>query len=183
MLLSFCAIDFETANRFRASPCAVGLAKVLDGRVVDTRRYLMRPPEGYDEFEPFNVHIHGITAAMVHDQPCFAQRLPEILNFADRLPFVAHNAGFDMGVLRDACSASDVAWPEAEYACTLGLARVTWDLLSIATESRSWGRRAWPFRPSACCMSALEDAVLRTTPIPAQIVDNRPRQSELAGLR
>ena len=132
MSLSFCAIDFETANRFRASPCAVGLVRVVDGEVAGTRRYLMRPPEGYDDFEPFNIHIHGITPAMVQNQPRFAERLPQILAFADGLPFVAHNAGFDMGVIRDACNVSDLAWPEMTYACTLGLARLTWDLLSYS---------------------------------------------------
>jgi DNA polymerase III epsilon subunit-like protein len=132
MSLSFCAIDFETANWYRGSPCAVGLVKVVDGKVVDSRRWLMRPPEGYDQFDPFNIEIHGITAAMVRDQPRFAARLPEILTFAGGLPFVAHNAAFDMGVIRDACEVSDLAWPEASYACTLVFSRVTWSLLSYS---------------------------------------------------
>lgn len=132
MSLSFCAIDFETANAFRGSPCAVGLVKVVDGQVVDARRYMMRPPEGYDDFDEFNVEIHGITAAMVQGQPRFADRLPEILAFAEGLPFVAHNAAFDMGVIRDACDASDLSWPELSYACTLVFSRVTWSLLSYS---------------------------------------------------
>ena len=132
MSLSFCAIDFETANAFRGSPCAVGLVKVVDGQVVDARRYMMRPPEGYDDFDTFNVEIHGITAAMVHGQPRFAERLPQILAFADGLPFVAHNAAFDMGVIRDACDVSELEWPTASYACTLVFSRVTWSLLSYS---------------------------------------------------
>ena len=48
------------------------------------------------------------------------------------LPFVAHNAAFDMGVMRDACLASDIAWPDADYACTLVLSRLTWSLLSYS---------------------------------------------------
>jgi DNA polymerase III subunit epsilon len=132
MSLSFCAIDFETANSYRGSPCAVGLVKVVADQVVETRRWLMRPPGGYDDFDPINIEIHGITAAMVRDQPRFAQRLPDILAFAAGLPFVAHNAAFDMGVIRDACDVSDVAWPEASYACTLVFSRVTWSLLSYS---------------------------------------------------
>ncbi len=132
MSLSFCAIDFETANSYRGSPCAVGLIKVVDGELVDSRRFLMRPPEGYDDFDPFNIGIHGITPAMVRDEPRFAARLPEILGFADGLPLVAHNAAFDMGVIRDACDVSDLPWPAASYACTLVLSRVTWDLLSYS---------------------------------------------------
>jgi DNA polymerase-3 subunit epsilon len=132
MSLSFCAIDFETANSFRGSPCAVGLVKVVDGQVVGTRRHLMRPPDGYDDFDPFNIELHGITPAMVRGEPRFAKRLPEILAFADGLPLVAHNAAFDMGVIRDACDASGLPWPTASYACTLVLSRSTWSLLSYS---------------------------------------------------
>ena len=82
MSLDFCAIDFETANSFRGSPCAVGLARVMDGQIVETGRLLMRPPEGFDHFDAFNIWIHGITPEMVKGQPLFAERLPEILAFA-----------------------------------------------------------------------------------------------------
>lgn len=132
MSLDFCAIDFETANAFRGSPCAVGLARVVDGQIVETRRLLMQPPEGYDSFDPFNIWIHGITPDMVKGQPRFAQRLPEILAFACGLPLVAHNAAFDIGVIRDACDASGIGWPTLSYACTLVLSRRTYDLLSYA---------------------------------------------------
>lgn len=130
--LSFCAIDFETANAFRGSPCSVGLVRVVDGAVVATSAMLMRPPAGYDDFDPFNVELHGITAAMVRGQPRFSERLPEILSFADGLPFVAHNAAFDLGVIRDACDVSGLAWPGLTYLCTLVLARRTWSLLSYS---------------------------------------------------
>ena len=132
MSLSYCAIDFETANWFRGSPCAVGLVKVIDGAVVDARRYLMRPPEGCDEFDEFNISLHGITPEMVRDEPRFAQRLPQIVAFADGLPLVAHYAAFDMGVIRDACDASGLPWPELSYTCTVVLSRVTWSLLSYS---------------------------------------------------
>jgi DNA polymerase III epsilon subunit-like protein len=134
MALDFCAIDFETANSFRGSPCAVGMARVVDGRLAATQRGLMRPPEGYDEFDAFNVMLHGITPKMVTREPRFADILPEIVAFVDGLPFVAHNAAFDMGVIRDACGASEIAWPQTSYACTLVLPRVTWKLLSYSLQ-------------------------------------------------
>ena len=132
MSLSFCAIDFETANAYRGSPCAVGLVKVVDGQIVDARRFLMRPPEDYDRFDPFNVGIHGITLAMVRSEPRFGQRLPEILAFTEGLPLVAHNAAFDLGVIRDACAVSDLPWPALSYGCTLVFSRATWNLLSYS---------------------------------------------------
>jgi DNA polymerase III epsilon subunit-like protein len=132
MALDSCAIDFETANSFRGSPCAVGMARVVGGSIADTYRRLMRPPDGYDDFDAFNVMLHGITPNMVAREPRFGDLLPEIVEFADGLPFVAHNAGFDMAVIRDACGASGIAWPQASYACTLVLSRVTWKLLSYS---------------------------------------------------
>jgi DNA polymerase-3 subunit epsilon len=132
MSLDFCAIDFETANWFRGSPCAVGMVRVIGGRVVSTYQRLMKPPEGIDEFDEFNIMLHGITPEMVANEPRFKDILPEIVAFADGLPFVAHYAAFDMGVIRDACDASGIARPEASYACTLVLSRLTWSLLSYS---------------------------------------------------
>jgi DNA polymerase-3 subunit epsilon len=132
LALSFVAIDVETANSFRGSPCAVGLARVRDGAVVATARWLIRPPAAYDHFDGFNMMLHGITPEMVEHEPRFAARLPEILAFVGDLPVVAHNAGFDVGVIRDACDASGLPWPDLRYACSLVLARQTYDLLSYS---------------------------------------------------
>ena len=129
--LDFCALDFETANAFRGSPCAVGMVKVRGGVVVDAVNWLMRPPEGFDGFDAFNVQLHGITPEMVAGQPRFAARLPQIIAFAEGLPLVAHNAAFDVGVMRDACEASE-PWPTLDYACSLVLSRQTYQLLSYS---------------------------------------------------
>jgi DNA polymerase-3 subunit epsilon len=128
--LSYCAIDFETANEHRGSPCAVGLTRVEAGKVMKSVVYLMRPPEEVDYFDEFNVALHGITPAMVKKQPRFADRLPEILEFAKGLPLVAHNAAFDLGVIADAARLSGGSVPSLDFACTLVLARKTYDLLS-----------------------------------------------------
>jgi DNA polymerase III epsilon subunit-like protein len=132
MSLSFVALDFETANAFRGSPCAVGMARVLDGEVVETLRLLMRPPSSVDGFDDFNISLHGITPAMVKGEPRFRDRLPEIVAFIGDLPVVTHNAAFDLGVIRDACDESDVRWPTLSYACSLVLARQTYSLLSYS---------------------------------------------------
>ena len=133
MGLSFVAIDFETANYFRGSPCAVGLVRVRNGEVEEKARWLMRPPEDHDHFEPMNIHIHGITPEMVEGEPRFAERRPDILTFAQGLPFVAHNASYDMGVLRAASGVSGLDFPEIRYACTLQVARAVYeDLFSFS---------------------------------------------------
>lgn len=122
-MLDFTAIDFETANGFRGSACSVGLAKVQGGELVDTRHWLIRPPEGFDRFEPFNVLLHGIRPDMVVDAPRFCEVLPHVMAFAGGDVLVAHNGAFDMGVIRDGCAASGVACPDVEFLCSLVLSR------------------------------------------------------------
>ncbi|WP_222272389.1 exonuclease domain-containing protein [Modestobacter marinus] len=128
--LDFVAIDVETANARRGSICAIGVAVVRSGVVVSTHSWLTRPPAGLDEFDWFNVDLHGITPEMVADQPTFAERLDQLLRLADGLPLIAHNAAFDIGALREACIAADRAWPTTDYACSLIMARRALDLIS-----------------------------------------------------
>ncbi|WP_431801392.1 exonuclease domain-containing protein [Microbacterium sp. bgisy203] len=130
MPLDFTAIDFETANSSSASACAVGLARVRDGRVVDTAGWLIQPPPGHDRFFELNIGIHGIRPSDVRDAPTWTQQLPDLTAFAGDDVLVAHNAGFDMGVLRRACEATDAACPPARYLCSLQVARKTYDLAS-----------------------------------------------------
>ncbi len=128
MPLDFTAIDFETANSSSASACAVGLARVRDGRVVETAGWLIQPPPGHDRFFEINVGIHGITAADVAEAPGWSAQLSDLLDFAGDDILVAHNAGFDMTVLRRACEATGDAYPAFRYLCSLQVARKTYEL-------------------------------------------------------
>ena len=128
MLLNFTAIDFETANGSAASACSVGMVKIRDGRVVDTAYWLIKPPFGHDEFMEWNVRIHGIMAADVADALLWSEQLADLQAFAENDYLVAHNAGFDMGVITAACAASFVASPTFDYLCSLQVARKTYHL-------------------------------------------------------
>ncbi|WP_167138866.1 exonuclease domain-containing protein [Diaminobutyricimonas sp. TR449] len=128
MPLDFTAIDFETANNSAASACSVGLVKVRDGRVVDTAGWYIRPPLGHDWFSEWNTRIHGIEEADIADAAHWIDQLPDLMAFAEDDALVAHNAGFDMGVIKAACTASFIDIPSYRYACTLQLARKTYNL-------------------------------------------------------
>ena len=69
MSLDFTAIDFETANSYRGSPCSVGLVKVRDGQIADESGTLIRPPAGFDHFDRFNTSVHNITTEIITDAP------------------------------------------------------------------------------------------------------------------
>lgn len=128
MGLDFTAIDFETANSNSASACAVGMVKVRDGQVVDKAGWLIRPPLGYDAFNEWNTRIHGIMAPDVEDAKLWSEQLPDLVAFAAGDAMVAHNAGFDMGVITAACAASFVECPDISYLCSLQVARRTYHL-------------------------------------------------------
>ena len=128
--LDFTAIDFETANGFRGSPCAVGLTKVRDGKVVAEASWLMRPPAKHDHFDYHNVRIHGIRAQDVAGMPRFGELFPEIGAFIGDDILAAHNAAFDLGVIRSGLEVSGLPGPAYDYVCTVMLSRRCYSLVS-----------------------------------------------------
>lgn len=130
--LDFTALDFETANGFIGSACSVGLIKVRSGRIVETEQWLLRPPAGFDHFDPRNVSIHHITEDMVTNAPRVGQKLGDLLEFIGSDVLVAHNSAFDSGVIRAASEASDLAVPEIAHLCTVKLSRKAYDLPSYS---------------------------------------------------
>lgn len=123
-------MDFETANSSRASACAIGLTEVKGGVISRSKSLLFRPPPGFDEFNGWNIAIHGITPLMVAHEPRFAEVWEEISDFIGQNTIVAHNASFDLSVLRATLSASGLDWPEYSYACTMVMSRQMFDLTS-----------------------------------------------------
>lgn len=132
MGLSFVSVDFETANSFRGSPCAIGMIKVINGQIMEEYYALVRPPEGYDDFDGWNIAIHGITPYLVRNSKRFGDQWPDILKFIGELPIVAHNAGFDLGVIREALRVSDISWPQLDYVCTMVMSRRIYEIPSHA---------------------------------------------------
>lgn len=128
MPLNFTAIDFETANSSAASACSVGMVKVRDGKVVDRAGWFIRPPAGHDAFLEWNIKIHGIRPSDVAGAAGWAAQLPDLVAFADGDHLVAHNAGFDLGVISTSSTVAGLAIPDFAYVCSLQVARRTYHL-------------------------------------------------------
>ncbi len=122
--MDFVALDFETANRFWSSACEIGLVVVEDGRVVDTYRRLIRPTP--NQFDSGNIRIHKITPQMVMREPTFAELYDDLLPYLADRHIVAHNASFDIGVLRASTRLYTLPEPSLTYSCTVQLARKCW---------------------------------------------------------
>jgi DNA polymerase-3 subunit epsilon len=56
----------------------------------------------------------------------FADIWPELVHYAACYPLIAHNAGFDLGVLRNELERAGLAAPTIRYGCSMQLARAAW---------------------------------------------------------
>jgi len=126
--LDFTAIDFETANSSPASACSVGLVRVRDGQVVAQTGWLIKPSAGHDQFNEWNIKIHGIHPHEVANAATWAQQIDRLCSFAGADVLVAHNAGFDLNVLRRSCEVAGLDAPPYRSLCSLAVARKTYDL-------------------------------------------------------
>lgn len=126
--MEFVALDFETANSKRESACSIGLAKFKGSELVETYYSLLKPPAPYDFFEAFNVSIHGISAEDVAHSPTLGENWGDISTFIGDLPVVAHNAGFDLSVLRRQLDHEGVVFGPIQFTCTLVLSKQILDL-------------------------------------------------------
>lgn len=118
------AIDFETANPARASACAVGLAVIEDGVVVETAYHLIRPkPLTFGYFE---TRVHGITAEDVAGAPEFPGVFAAIRPYLGSHLLMAHNQAFDVSVLKASAEFYGLDLPAFDVLCTLELSRAVW---------------------------------------------------------
>jgi DNA polymerase-3 subunit epsilon len=122
--MDFVAIDFETANEKRNSVCELGVAIVKDDKTVESKSWLIRPPEL--RFNPFNIAIHGISEKDVVNQPEFDALWDEIKNYLDGNLVIAHNASFDLSVLRTALDSYSIPYPDLKYTCSYIISKKVW---------------------------------------------------------
>lgn len=122
------AIDFETANEQRASPCSIGLAWIEDGEVVRIEHHYIRPPG--NRFAGFNMAFHGIRPEHVADADEWPDVLERLRPELEGALVLAHNASFDISVIRRTCEHYDVPAPGFDYLCTVQVARSVWPELA-----------------------------------------------------
>jgi DNA polymerase-3 subunit epsilon len=121
----FVAIDFETADTFPDSACAVALVRVENLEIVTRQSCLIRPPRKRFLFS----YLHGITWNRVADAPTFVEAWLKLTPLLDGIEFLAaHNAPFDRGVLAACCSAAGLPLPIHPFECTVALARREWGI-------------------------------------------------------
>ena len=122
--IDFITIDFETATTERDSPCEIGLTFVKNKQIIDTKSWLIKPR--YSEFNHFNVLIHGIKPEHVADQPEFNELWKEIRPLIENQFLIAHNASFDINVLRSTLETYKLPFPTLNYSCSYIFSKKVW---------------------------------------------------------
>ena len=123
--MDFVTIDFETATSDLDSPCEIGLTIVQNSKILETKSWLIKPKQ-YPDFNDFNVRIHGIKPRDVERAPEINELWPVIQPFINDKFVVAHNARFDIGVLRRTLYSYSIENPTLDYACSYLLSRSLW---------------------------------------------------------
>jgi DNA polymerase-3 subunit epsilon len=121
--MNFIALDFETAHA--NFPCEIGLSRIENGLITDTMSWLVKPG-CFPYMNPWNQRVHGISAADVATARTFEELWCELKKWLDDSIIVAHNAAFDVRVLRSVLEYYDLAIPRAEYFCSVSLSRKVW---------------------------------------------------------
>jgi DNA polymerase-3 subunit epsilon len=163
-------IDVETSG-FRPGPARIvslaALALDADGRVEQSVVSLLNP--GVD---PGPTHVHGLTAAMLEDQPQFADVVDDVVKVLDGRTLVAHNVAFDYAFLAAEAEFADAELPVDTVMCTVELARrldLGVDNLRLETLAAHWGVNQQ--RPH----DAFDDALVLSRVLPAALERARQR--------
>ncbi len=121
MLKRYIAFDVETPNRSNSRMSAIGISVVEDGRIVNDYFSLVDPEQPFDWF---NTVLTGINEEAVFDAPAFPEVWEQIEPIMSSGILVAHNAGFDIGVLRKCLESYEIGWkPYARGICTVVMGR------------------------------------------------------------
>ena len=117
----YIAFDVETPNRLNHRMSAIGVSVVEDGKIVEEFYSLVDPET---DFDPFNTWLTGISEESVQDAPTFPELWPRLEKLMSGGVLVAHNAPFDLGVLRRCLDHYDIAWKKSvPYLCTVQMGR------------------------------------------------------------
>lgn len=117
----FVAFDVETPNYANDRMSAIGITVIEDGVLTDSFYSLINPET---HFDAFNTRLTGISARTVQNAPTFPQIWEQIAPIMSSGLLTAHNAVFDLGVLKRCLAAYGMDWkPYVRYVCTVQMGR------------------------------------------------------------
>ena len=118
---TYCVLDLETTG-FSATTekiTEIGIMKLKDGEVIDEFSCFVNPEKHIPERV---TEVTNITDDMVKDAETIDKVFPKVLEFLEDSVIVAHNAGFDVGFLKQNAKALGYEF-DYTYLDTLSLAK------------------------------------------------------------
>lgn len=113
--------DVETPNRASDRMSAIGITVIDEGNIVDEYYSLVDPETRFDYF---NIKLTGISEKTVKGAPTFPELWTKIEPYMSGGILAAHNAVFDLGVLKRCLTGYSISWKEsARYLCTVQMGR------------------------------------------------------------
>ena len=117
----FVAFDVETPNCYCDRMSAVGVTVIEDGAITGSYYSPVNPETHFDYF---NIQLTGINEQTVANAPTFPQLWRRMEPLLSSGLLVAHNAVFDMNVLKKCLRAYEIDWkPYVRYICTVQMGR------------------------------------------------------------
>lgn len=121
MLKRYVVFDVETPNRYNNRMSAIGVSVIEEGQIVQEYYSLVDPEQPFDYF---NSVLTGINEETVFDAPVFPEVWEQIEPIMSSGILVAHNASFDIGVLRRCLESYEIEWkPYVKGICTVIMGR------------------------------------------------------------
>lgn len=101
-LSKFIAFDLETTGLDPSKDTVIEFSAILfeNGKATKTLSFLCN---SRISISSEITDLTGITPEMLKGKPPFEERLPEVIDFFDEIPLVAHNIKFDLGFLKHYC--------------------------------------------------------------------------------
>ena len=113
----YIVFDVETPNRYNNRMSAIGISVVEDGGIRE-EFFTYVNPESFFDF--FNTQLTGISEDTVADAPAFPAVWERIEPLMSSGILVAHNAVFDLGVLKKCLRDYGITWKDSvRYCCTV----------------------------------------------------------------
>ena len=121
MIKKISVIDVETPNLYNDKICSIGITNIVDGKIEASKGFLIDPE---CSFNATTTKIHNITPEMVVGKPSFDKIWSTISPDFDDTVLVAHNASFDLNVLKKVFYHYGISANKAYYIDTLTVAKV-----------------------------------------------------------
>ena len=120
-MYNYVVFDVETPNRANSRMSAIGITLIQEGNIADEYYSLVDPQTHFDYF---NTQLTGISSETVKGAPNFGELWEKIEPMMNSGILVAHNAVFDLSVLKRCLNGYGITWKKnAKYICTVQAGR------------------------------------------------------------